>query len=74
MELTHLDLLILRDGWVEILQNMTEHDDACDCGDHEVGIEEAIARISTLQAMIRGMEARSAAMENHAANASNKVN
>lgn len=74
MEMSLIDLLILRDGWVKMLQSMTEAEPTCDCCDPDMDVEEVLQRIGSIQAMIRQVEAKSAAMENHAAGTANKIN
>lgn len=74
MQMSLLDLLILRDGWVKLLQSLTEAEPTCDCCAPDMDVEEVLQRIGVIQAQIRQIEANSAAMENHAAGTANKIN
>lgn len=71
-----LDLLILRDGWSQMLSRLCSSDGAA-CGCEECGdldVDHCLERLGEIQRAIREAENDAATLETHAANASKRPN
>lgn len=58
------ELMMIRAGWIEALEHLSNDVDTCDCCDH-LSVEDVLARLSEIQAAIRLAEEALANADSH---------